>query len=404
MYNLHLTPEQIEIRDTVRDFARSELKPLAEAPARMEAVDRRPLTAALSQASELGLRTLTLSEDLGGAGADQLTLAIVAEELGFGCPDCATILAETSHLAGELFDRLMTPAQRECFLPAFLADPGAHLAWGFSRVETALGPNYHRPVDTARISVSAKKSGADYVLDGTSHGVVNAPLAGLLAMTATTDPSAPGIAGVVTLLVPAKSAGMTISANPTGHPSARFHGIRGDVTFKSCKISSDNLLPADAARAGFARQALATRSAAVNLGIGRAAYEAAIAYAKLRVQGGRPIIEHQAIAMKLADVAVRLEVARQSIWAAAWAADHPEAVADHSLSTLPLATIARIFTAEHVYRAAKDAAECFGAMGVMRDIPMHKHIGDARICLHAGTGMTDAKLTLAEAVAGFRRG
>ena len=75
---------------------------------------------------------------------------------------------------------------------------------------------------------------------------------------------------------------------------------------------------------------------AIALGIGRAAYETAVEYAQLRVQGGRPLIEHQAIATKLADIAIRLEVARGAVWQAAWAADHPEAFADRSLSDLPL--------------------------------------------------------------------
>jgi len=121
------------------------------------------------------------------------------------------------------------------------------------------------------------------------------------------------------------------------------------------------------------------------------------------VQGGRPIVEHQAIATKLADIAITLQVARGAVWQAAWALDHPEAQADRSLADLPLHTIARAFTAEAVYRAAKDAAECFGAMGVMRDMPLQKHIQDARVCLHAGDGVSDARLGIAEALVGYRR-
>jgi alkylation response protein AidB-like acyl-CoA dehydrogenase len=142
---------------------------------------------------------------------------------------------------------------------------------------------------------------------------------------------------------------------------------------------------------------------AVNLGIGRAAYEAALDYAKLRVQGGRPIVEHQAIGTKLAEIAIKLEVARAAVWQAAWACDHPEAYADRSLADLPLQTVARVFTAQAMFEAAKDAAEVFGAMGVMRDIPMQKYVHDARICLHHLTGNRDAKLRIAEALAGYRR-
>ena len=142
---------------------------------------------------------------------------------------------------------------------------------------------------------------------------------------------------------------------------------------------------------------------ALNLGIGRAAYEAALDYAQLRVQGGRRIIEHQAIGNKLAEVAVRLEVARAAIWQAAWACDHPEAFADRSLPDLPLARIAKVFASEAIYHATKDAAECFGAMGVMRDMPLQKYVHDALVCLHSGTSNSDAKLRIAEALAGYRR-
>ena len=122
---------------------------------------------------------------------------------------------------------------------------------------------------------------------------------------------------------------------------------------------------------------------AISLGIGRAAYEAALEYARIRVQGGRPIIEHQAIAAKLEGIAVSLEVARAAVWRAAWASDHPEAVADRSLPDLSLQAVAEAFAPEAMLRAAKDAAECFGAMGVMRDMPLHKYVRDARICLHS---------------------
>ena len=141
----------------------------------------------------------------------------------------------------------------------------------------------------------------------------------------------------------------------------------------------------------------------LNLGIGRAAYEAALDYAHLRVQGGRPIIEHQAIATKLAEIAIKLEVARAVIWQAAWASDHPAAFADRSLPDLPLQTMAQVFTSEMMLKAAKDAAEVFGAMGVMRDMPLQKYVHDARVCLHSGDGNSDARLRIAEVLAGYRR-
>jgi alkylation response protein AidB-like acyl-CoA dehydrogenase len=192
----------------------------------------------------------------------------------------------------------------------------------------------------------------------------------------------------------------------TAHENAWHHGACGTVTFKDCKVPAANLLGDDAA-------ALLTGSdapgrgiplaQALNLGIGRAAYEAALDYAHIRIQGGRPLIEHQAIATKLADAAIKLEVARGAVWRAAWASDHPEAYADRSLADLPLQTIAQVFTSEVVTKAAKDCAEIFGAMGVMRDMPLQKYIHDARVCQHAGDANNDARLRIAGAIAGYRR-
>ena len=99
MYNLHLSAEQLEIRDTVRDFVAQEIKPAAIRPARLEPRPSRCCSNALDQASRIGLRTLSLSEDAGGAGADTLTCCIVIEELAAGDPDVAAVLAQTSTLA-----------------------------------------------------------------------------------------------------------------------------------------------------------------------------------------------------------------------------------------------------------------------------------------------------------------
>src|SRR5437879_7657318 len=169
-----------------------------------------------------------------------------------------------------------------------------------------------------------------------------------------------------------------------------------------CRVPAQHLLAADAALCADQGRRI-PQEQALALGIGRAAYEAAFDYAQLRVQGGRPIIEHQAIGAKLAEIAIRLEVARAAIWQAAWASDHPDAFADRSLPDLPLTTIAAVFASEAIYRAAKDAAECFGAMGVMRDMPLQQYVHDALVCLHSGAANTAATLRIAEALARYRR-
>jgi alkylation response protein AidB-like acyl-CoA dehydrogenase len=142
---------------------------------------------------------------------------------------------------------------------------------------------------------------------------------------------------------------------------------------------------------------------AINLGVGRAAFEAALDYAGIRIQGGRRIVEHQAIGAKLADVVISLETVRNAVWQAAWAADNPDAEADGNFAPLPRAKISQVVTAERIYRATKDSAECFGAMGVMRDMPLQKYIHVSRVFLHSGDGTADTRLRIAESLAGFTR-
>jgi alkylation response protein AidB-like acyl-CoA dehydrogenase len=400
MYNLQLSPEQLEIRDTVRDFVAWEVKPLALRPERLEARMRLMLTDALDKASQLGLRTLALSEDAGGAGADTLTSCIVTEELALGDPDVAAVLAQTSMLAHALFDLLMTPEQRARFLPSFLVDDRHHLALADHEPDrdAALGIHYHRPErGEAGVKTTAVRAGDAWIINGVKDRVANAPLAKLFAVEVSS-----GANGASLLLVPRATPGLSVRESDRG--GHFHHGACGELAFKACRVPVENLVGAEGESplAGDAARDL-PQDSALNLGIGRAAYEAALAYAQLRVQGGRRIIEHQAIGTKLAEVAVRLEVARAAIWQAAWACDHPEAFADRSLRDLPLTRIAKVFASEAIYHATKDAAECFGAMGVMRDMPLQKYVHDALVCLHSGTSNSDAKLRIAEALAGYRR-
>ena len=302
------------------------------------------------------MRTLALSEAAGGAGADNLTCCIVTEELAVGDPDIAAVLAHTAAVAKAL-ERAMAPAQRGRLLTQFVADERFHLAL------------------TER-GIAVAQDGGEWRLNGVAAAVNNATVAKLFVVQM--DAGA--------LLVPRDAAGVSVRAQD-GH---WFHGSRGEVDFSDCRVPAGNLVGAIGT--------IVPPAGALSLGIGRAAYEAALEYARIRVQGGRPIIGHQAIAAKLAGIAIGLEVARAAVWRAAWASDHPEAFADRSLPDLPLQSIAEAFAPEVMLRAVKDAAECFGAMGVMRDMPLHKYVHDARVCLHSGEGSSGARLQVAAAI------
>ena len=390
MYNLRLSTEQLEFRDTVRDFVVREVKPVALKSGRLEASERQLLTAILDQAAQMGLRTMALGEDSGGAAADLLTCCIVIEELATGDVDVAAVLAETVRLSRIIFVPSTGPAQQ--YLPLFVADDHCHLAFA-GHGDTRLGANYHgrRAAPHATITGSPADNG-DLILNGNAEGVRNAPIAKLFAVEAVTDRKREF------LLVPADTPGLSVLAQASG---LRGHGVVGSVAFADCRVRADQRL--DGKLIDIVAEQGGPLDQALNLGIGRAAYEAALDYVPLRVQGGRRIVEHQAIGAKLAEIAVSLEVARAAVWQAAFAADHPEAIADRSLPDLPLAMMAKVFTSGAVYRAAKDAAELFGAMGVMRDMPLQKYVHDALICLHAANGNADDKLRIAEALAGYRR-
>jgi len=415
MYNLHLTAEQLEIRDTVRDFVAQEVRPIALHPDRLQSHPRPFPPAVLEQASQMGLRTLALSEAAGGAGADSLTSCIVTEELAAGDVGVAAILGQTSMLAHWLFDQAMTPEQRARFLPQLLADDGYHLA--YAGIEPAfdadLGGSYHRPfaADVGVKLTAARQGSGDWVVKGTTDFVANAPIAKLIAVDVRIDPKATGTHGVSTLLVPRDAPGLSLrkpEKSPDGEPLYVWHhGACGEFVFEDCRVPAANLLSAEGTSALTGGAASLGRGSplvqAMNLGVGRAAYEAALEYAKLRVQGGRPIIEHQAMGILLAEIAIKLEVARNMVWKAAWAADHPEAYADRSIADLPLQTMARVFTADAVHKVALKAAEVFGAMGVMRDMPLQKYVHDALVFVHAEAGNSVETLKIAEAVAGYRR-
>jgi alkylation response protein AidB-like acyl-CoA dehydrogenase len=414
MYSLQLTDEQREFRDTVRDFVASEIKPAILHPDALQGAAGQLRLDLLGRTAEMGLRALMLSEANGGAGGNCLTACIVAEELAAGDVGIAATLAETWTLAQYLFDTAMSPAQRARFLPAFTADNAFHLAYAGLPAAADSAWRYHRPFDAplpAPAGITAvRQAGGDWVLDGESGFVVNAPVAKLFAVQV----RAQGSGDTATLLIARDHPGVSVrepheggrGSGPGGEPLVKwYHGSGGQIVLAQCRVAAADVLPLPGAGpdAGAARGRGSPQAAAMNIGVGRAAFEAAVDYARLRVQGAKPIIQHQAIGTILAKVATKIEVARNMVRNAAWAADHPEAYADRTLSDLPLQTVAAAFTAEAMYEVAEDSAECFGAMGVMLDMPLPKYVHETRVFLHTGRSTAVEHFRIAEAVAGYAR-
>ncbi len=411
MHDIRLTADQAEFRDTVRDFVTQEVKPFALNPQRLEDFSRPFPGAMLGKASALGLRTLALSEVSGGAGADTLTSCVVMEELGAGDVDIAFPLAYTSMLAPLLFDRAMSKEQRAQFLPQFMEDDAYHLAFAAHQPDPDLGWSYHREVQAeSACRINAVRQGnGDWIVNGVTDLVPNAPIAKLIAVQAQAGVDAESS---ITLLIHRDSAGCSVrdaqvqgSTDDDGATIKWYHGSAGEISLKDCRVPANNVLRADAG-AQLSAASIAPGSPqfqAIALGVGRAAFEAAVEYAKLRVQGARLIIQHQAIGTILADIAVRLEVARNMIWHAARVRDQLQSGGGQGGPDLPVDTIAQVYTSEAMCKVTEDAAECFGAMGVMLDMPLPKYVRDARVFLHSGDSVAVAKLRIAEAVAGFSR-
>lgn len=403
MFSLKLNPEQIEIRRTVRQFAENEIKPIALTRDREEDFDKRFPWDVLAKADKLGLRTLSLSEKNGGAGADALTDCIVAEELAVADVGVAATLNHTSDLARLFFDRCMTDKQRLRFLPRFLGDERFHLAIAGHEPDTDLGWAYHRPnMEGTGYRTKAIRDGDDWIINGTKNFITNAPIAKLILVQVQTGPKLGGLSGVSMIFVERNTPGLTIHEHDK---VGRRLGSNGEISFDNCRVPNANMVKdshgplTQLMTQGRGRP----RFQALNLGIGRAAYEAALDYARIRVQGGRPIIEHQAVAIRLADMAIALEQARVLIWQAAWAADHLDGYQDGSLPDLPLQAIAKVATSEAVFRVTTDAAQIFGGMGVMRELQMQKYVRDALIFLHSEYANDVSRLRIAEHLAGFRR-
>ena len=400
MFNLHLSAEQIEFRDTIRSFAANEIKAASILPARLEPFEKPLMRDLLSAVSELGLRSLTLSEENDGVGTDTLTSCIVLEELAAGDIDIAVALGQTTLIGQLLFDKWATPNQRETFLARFIEDEEFHLAYAGEDTSALTGWCYYEDLhEEDSDQPSAVQKGGAWVIDGSVGFVANAPIAKLIVVQVKTD------SGLKHLLVPSDTSGLTIHepAGPFGDGTVQWHhGCGAQVDFINCSVSTENEVDIPSGNTDYTILG-ELQAAAVNLGIGQAAYETAVDYAKIRRQGGRFIVEHQAIGDMIARMAIKLELARTMIWKAAWVTDHPEAAGDHSGSNIPLHTVACVYTAEAIHEVTLLAADCFGAMGVMRDMPLQKYVNDGFIM--ANSEMTDiaAKLKIAESIVEYQR-
>ncbi len=408
MFEPRMAAEQAEIQEAIRDFTKHEIMPAVLKSEHLEDLSCPLPLELVDKASGLGLRMLALPEVQGGAGAGILTCCIAMEELGAGDAGIAATLAHTAVLGRALFDGALTDGQAAQFLPPFQGDDRFHLAYISDSNDPDRELAYHRDRSHADLKGvdAARQSNGDWVLNGASRIGNNVPVAKLTIVEIIT-----GDGNCVALLVTPDMPGLRIEAHGVLVQDAAdgvilrrwVHGASGRLIFSDCRIPAANVILHPSNELSNAGRAAGSSPvfSAINLGVGRSALEAAVDYAKLRVQGGRRIIEHQAIGDILSSCAIELEVARNIVWKAAWAIDHPDLASQAGFSGSTLQHMAKVFTAEAVHEVTLKSAECFGAMGVMLDMPMAKYVRDARIFLHWGRSNAVSRFRIAEMLAGF---
>ncbi|TRX74785.1 acyl-CoA dehydrogenase family protein [Pseudomonas mangiferae] len=359
MHDIELSDEQRMIRDMARDFARAEVVPHAQAWEKAGWID----DAVVAQLGDLGLLGMVVPEQFGGTYIDYVAYALAVEEISAGDGALGALMSIHSSVGCGPLLKYGTPEQQNAWLP----DLASGRAIGcFCLTEPQAGSEAHN------LRTRAVLENGQWVLNGAKQFVSNGRRAKLAIVFAVTDPEL-GKKGLSAFLVPTDTPGFVVER------SEHKMGIRASdtcaVTLQNCRIPEANLLGPrgkglaialanlEGGRIGIAAQAL---------GIARAAFEAALGYARERVQFDKPIIEHQSVANLLADMHTRLNAARLLILHAARlrSAGHP---------CLSEASQAKLFASEMAEFVCSKAMQIHGGYGYLEDYPVERYYRDARI-------------------------
>jgi alkylation response protein AidB-like acyl-CoA dehydrogenase len=348
-----------EVVDTVRRFVARDVLPVAS---EFELANRYP-EQLVEQMKKLGLFGVTIPEQYGGLGLDLLTYVAVIEELAYGWMSLTGIV-NTHTIAASLVMANGSEAQKQRWLP--------RLATGEVRGCLSLSES-DAGSDTRNISCRAARDGDEYIVNGTKMWVTNGERAGLVALAARTDEG-------ISCFIVEKEPGPTFGGISVSRDIGKL-GYRGIETVEMSYV--DHHVPADALLGdpgrglGYILSALEVgriNIAARAVGVGRAAFDAALAYAQQRVTMGKPIAQHQAIQMKLADMATKLEAARLLTKNAAERRQAGE-------RTDVEAGMAKLFASETAFELASEAMRIHGGVGYTTELPVERYYRDAPLML-----------------------
>lgn len=389
-----LTSTQIAVRDTVRKFVKQEVRPVALERDRIPRPEDAYPWDLVRKASRLGLRTLALPRELGGGGADFLTLLIVCEELAYGDLGLAESF-DTTLSWSSVMSTLMNEEQQRRFIPPFLQDDTFMLAQGLTEPHSGSDNILPNEDPEAGVSTTARREGAGWILNGSKSFISNGNTAKLIFITARTDPGKDVVEGCTLFAVPAETPGFRVGT--VEHKSGQRLNNNAELILEDCRVPDENRIGEPGkglqllGRLGFANT---LKTAAVAIGVARAAYEDAVEYAKMRVQGSRPIIEHQAVGMMLANMLMRIEAARSMTWRAGWGVDHDPHY-DPKLSFMT-----KVFATDMAVELTLRATEILGRFGTCVGIPVEKYHRDALTLLHSAGTQQVLLIKTANAIAG----
>jgi butyryl-CoA dehydrogenase len=361
-----LNPDQQMIRDAVRDFAQRELWPNA---ARWDREHTFPREAHQGLAA-LGAYGICVPEEYGGAGLDDLTLALVLEEIAAGDGGTSTAISVTNCPVNAIFMRYGSPAQKQRWLTRLAT---GELLGVFCLTEPHVGS------DASALRSTATRDGDGYVLNGVKQFITSGKNGHLAIVIAVTDKGA-GKRGMSAFIVPTGTPGYVVARleDKVGQHSSDT----AQVNFENCRIPAANLIGEEGEGYRIALSALEGGRigiAAQSLGMARSAFEVALQYAKERESFGTAIFNHQAVGFRLADCATQLEAARQLIW-------HAATLRDAGLPCLKEAAMAKLFASEMAERVCSAAIQTLGGYGYVNDFPVERIWRDVRVCqIYEGT-------------------
>ncbi|MCP6698726.1 acyl-CoA dehydrogenase [Pseudomonas donghuensis] len=361
-----INDEQQQISDAVRQFAQERLRPFAEQWDR----EHRFPKEAIQEMAGLGLFGMLVPEQWGGSDTGYVAYAMALEEIAAGDGACSTIMSVHNSVGCVPILKFGNEQQKQQFLTPLAS--GAMLG-AFALTEPQAGS------DASSLKTRARRDGDHYVLNGCKQFITSGQNAGVVIVFAVTDPEA-GKRGISAFIVPTDSAGYQV---------ARVEDKLGQHASDTCQIVFDNVRVPVANRLGEEGEgykiALANLEggrigiASQSVGMARAAFEVARDYARERESFGKPLIEHQAVAFRLADMATRVAVARQMVL-------HAAALRDAGRPALVEASMAKLFASEMAEKVCSDALQTLGGYGYLSDFPLERIYRDVRVCqIYEGT-------------------